>query len=342
MQTKLSSWLSLIALLALFTFEAAAQGLAPAAPGTPTAAASGQLPATIRATRVMGKVTYEDIATKIVKDLTNDAVIYQGSIVRTQANSSVVLLFANGASINLAFSSELNIETFTQDPFAGTYEPSKETEEPSVSTTNIKLTQGELVGNVKKLKRGGAGESKFTVGTPVGAAGIRGTTFKIVYRPSGDGRTFNFTLTTIEGNVEIQIGSGTVNAPPVSVTDNKEVVISNVEVNATTNQITATTSTGQTATVTAAAPAVVDAPVTTISQVTAVAAQLVQAVANVVFASPTPAPAVTATPPPAPTPTPTPTPEPTPAAPPASPGTTPVAPPASPGTTTPPPRITTP
>ena len=48
MQKKLSSWLSLVALVALFTFEAAAQAPAPAAPGTP-AAASGQMPGTIRA-----------------------------------------------------------------------------------------------------------------------------------------------------------------------------------------------------------------------------------------------------------------------------------------------------
>lgn len=345
MQTKLSPWMSLIAFLALFTFQAAAQPSAPAAAGVPGAAPSEQLPGTIRATRVVGKVSVEEIASKVRGPLANDQIIQQGTIVRTEVGSSVVLMFSNGASVSLNFSSELNIETFTQDPFAGNYEPSKETDEPSVSTTNIKLTQGELVGNVKKLKRGGAVESKFTVGTPVGAAGIRGTTFKITYRPSGDGRTFNFTVTTVEGNVEVKVASGAVNAPPVSVTDNKEITITNVEVNVTTNQVTATTATGQTVAVTVP-PAAVDAPVTTVQQVAAVATQLVQAVATVVFAPSVPVPVskptVTPTPTPAPEPTPTPTPTPTPEPkPPATPPPV-TTPPPAPPPTTPPPRITSP
>ncbi len=299
MHTKLFSWLSLLGLLALLTLEAAAQN--PAA--TPAVAGSSQVAGEIRATRVIGKVTYEDIATKVTKVVTENLVIAQGTIVRTEANSSVVLLFANGATVNLAYSSELNIEQFTLDPFAGNYEPAKATDEPSVSTTNLKLTHGELVGNVKKLKQGANG-SKFTVGTPVGAAGIRGTTFRIVYRPSGDGRSFNFTLTTVEGNVEVQIASGTGITPPapVSVTDSKEVVINNVEVNTTTNQVVATTSTGQTVAVTTAPPPV-NAAVTTVAQVTAVAQVLAQAVVAVVFVSPTPpantpAPPTNSTPPP--------------------------------------------
>lgn len=285
MHNKLSSWLSLFAFLALVISHAAAQGPAPAAAGALAAASTTQLPGTIRVSRVVGKVTSEDIATKVVKDLANEAVIGQGSIVRTEANSSVVLLFSNGASINLGAISELNILTFTQDPFAGTFEPAKATDEPSVSTTNIMLTRGELVGNVKKLKKGGPVESKFTVGTPVGAAGIRGTTFKIVYRPNSDGRTYNFTMTTLEGNVEVQI-MGTVNAPPVSVTDNKEVVLNNVEINATTNQVTATTATGQTTTVTAPPPPT-DAPTTTLGQLNLVAQQLAQNLIDKTFTTPT-------------------------------------------------------
>lgn len=301
MQTKLTSWLSLIAVLALFTLQAAAQGPAPVA-----AVASTQMPGTIRATRIVGTVKYTDNATKVTQDLTSATPpLSQGITVKTEANSSVVLLFSNGASINLEHTSELNIETFTQDPFAESqaYEPAKATDEPSFSTTNIKLTHGSLIGNVKKLKKAGGAESKFTVTTPVGAAGIRGTTFKIVYRPSGDGRTFNFTMTTIEGNVEVVVASGGNIIPPVSVTDNKEVVLSNVEVNTATNQIVATTAGGQTVAVTAP-PASVDAPVTTVQQVQAVATQLAQAVVNVVFTTPAPTPTSNSNPPPTPPPAP--------------------------------------
>ncbi len=300
MHTKLSSWLSLIALLALFTWEAAAQTPTAPAVGSAAAAATTQLPGTIKVARKVGKVTAQNTVTGVPIDLENGSVITQGNIVRTDVDSSVVLLFSNGASINLAFSSELNIETFTQNSFDEIYEPSKREDEPSVSTTNINLTRGELVGNVKKLKRGGAVESKFTVGTPVGAAGIRGTTFKITYRPTGDGR-FTFSLTTVEGNVQLAVGS--VNAPPTAVMTNQEVVLNNVEVNPATNQVTATTSTGQTVAITAPPP-VVNAPVGTVALVTAVATQLAQAVINVVFVSPSP---TTATPAPTPTSGPAPT-----------------------------------
>jgi hypothetical protein len=329
MHTKLSSWLSLIALLALFTWEAAAQ--TPAAPtaGAATAAATTQVPGEIKIARKVGKVTAYNTVTEDTMDLENGTVITQGNIVRTDVDSSVVLIFASGASINLAFSSELNIETFTQESFPANYEPAKEEFEPSVSTTNINLTRGELVGNVKKLQRGGAaGGSKFTVGTPVGAAGIRGTTFKITYRPTGDGR-FTFSLTTVEGNVQLAVGS--VNAPPTAVMTNQEIVLNNVEVNAATNQVTATTSTGQTVAITAPPP-VVDAPVGTVAQVTAVAAQLAQAVINVVFVTPTPPPV---TPTPAPTPTPTPPPE-------EKKDPPPPPPPPAPPTVTPQPQITNP
>jgi hypothetical protein len=277
MPSKLLSWLLVFTFASAFVFDAAAQTPPPAAP----AAATAQPPGRIRLTRVVGQVTVEDIATKAVQPGTNDMEITQGSIVHTQENSSVVLVFSNGATVNLAFNSDLNIEQFTQDPFSSNYEPAKATEEPTgtTSTTSIKLTRGELVGNVKKLHTSAG--SKFTVGTPVGAAGIRGTTFRIVYRPTGNGQAFNFVLTTIEGNVEVTLATGTVTLP-VSVTDNKEVVINNVEVNPTTNEITVTTGTGQTTTVTAPPPAT-DAPVTTVQQVQAVAQQIAQAVADVVI-----------------------------------------------------------
>lgn len=290
MHKKFLSWLTFFGLLTAFHFVAVAQ-----TPATGAAPASD--PATaprlgdIRATRVVGNVTVTDTATNAQTALANDQIIHQGSIVRTGENSSVVLVFSNGATINLAFGSELNIEQFIQNPFEGNYTPATETEEPSVSVTSIKLTRGELVGNVKKLRANQG--SRFTVGTPVGAAGIRGTTFRIVYRPTGNGQAFNFVLTTVEGNVELATGTVTL---PVSVTNNQEVVINEVTVDPTTNAISVTTSTGEVVTL-IAPPAATEAPVSTVQQVTNVATQLAQAIADVVIAPPsTPAPSSSATP----------------------------------------------
>lgn len=277
MYNKFFTWLSLCSVFAAFAFSAAAQTPAPTAPS-----AGGSRLGDIRASRVVGTVTFTDIATGAVQPLANDQVIHQGTIVKTEADSSVVLLFSNGAAINLAHTSELNIEQFTQDPFAAPFQPATATEEPSVSVTSIKLNRGELVGNVKKL-RTSAG-SKFTVGTPVGAAGIRGTTFRIVYRPTGNGLAFNFSLMTIEGDVAMELATGTVNAP-ISVTDNQEVVINDVTVNPTTNEITVTTSTGQQVTV--PAPTVTTANSTDIQVVMSAFQTIVDEVAAKVFSSPT-------------------------------------------------------
>lgn len=277
MHFKLSSWFALAGLLSLFVLRAGAQ--APAAAGAP----GTQIEGTIVAKRVTGEVQYRDIAgASDWKPLGNDEVIKQKTIVRTGANSSVVLVFSNGASINLAYDSMLNIEEFTQDPFNATLAVANADAEPSNSRTNLMLTRGELVGNVKKLKDS---NSSFRVGTPVGAAGIRGTTFRIVYRPTGNGQAFNFTMTTLEGNVEVTVGTGTVNVPRVEVTDNQQVVIADVEVNPATNQLTVTTPTGQ-AVVIDAPPPVVQAPAAVVQQVQASAQTIASAVAAVVFNPP--------------------------------------------------------
>ena len=299
MHLKLSTWLSLIALLALFTSGVWAQTPADSDPNKP--ATASQIPGTIRVARKSGTVRAKNNATAAVQDLNVGMNLKEGVTVTTGVASSVVLLFSNGASVSLESDSELNIERYLQDPFpdnVATFEPANSTEEPSMSTTHVKLNKGELIGKVlplkKALKGSNAPESKFTVTTPVGAAGIRGTTFRIVYRPDGNGR-FNFLMTTVEGNVEVKLATGTVNAAKVSVTDNKEIVLNNVEVNVVNNQVVATTANGQTVTV-AALPPPTDAPVTTLTQVQATATQIVQALVNVVFAPPTPPPAGTSPP----------------------------------------------
>jgi hypothetical protein len=94
------------------------------------------------------------------------------------------------------------------------------TQEPTTSVTKLNLTKGELVGKVVHLNidRG----SEFTVQTPVGAAGIRGTTFEIIFRPdpSNPGHSL-FTVYTVEGNVTVEVGHG---SAPVSVPAGKQVV----------------------------------------------------------------------------------------------------------------------
>jgi hypothetical protein len=167
----------------------------------------------------------------------NDVVPQAAKIV-TQLNSSVVLVFSNGATTQLGPDTDLVVEEFLQDDFPSTIKVADLTDEPSVSRTKLMLNKGEIVGNVKKLKH--ANGSSFTVQTPVGAAGIRGTTFRIVFRPGGTGQAFGaqgaqnfqFQLSTLEGDVGFQQGAaggpaqgGTTTVPGVSVPTGQEIVV---------------------------------------------------------------------------------------------------------------------
>ncbi|MFM9081245.1 MAG: FecR domain-containing protein [Opitutaceae bacterium] len=166
------------------------------------APAGGRLPpGVVLVAKVEGRVemTVNGQTTALAVDMQ----IPQAAKVVTFADAATVLVFSNGATTRLGADTELVLEEFLQDPFGATVKVSELQEEPSTSVTSLRLNRGELVGDVKKLKYGQG--SSFTINTPVGAAGIRGTTFRIVFRPSGSGQAF-FSLTTATGNVVFQQG----------------------------------------------------------------------------------------------------------------------------------------
>ena len=270
MKTKLLAGLFLLGLFAAF-----------AAPAVQAATPVQDNAGKIQAARVRGEVFVTDNVTKVKIPLQDNMVIHQGSVVSTGKESSVVLIFGNGATVSLGTESLLDIQQFIMDPFSSNLDMSKVTEEPTRSATKLNLTRGELVGKVAKLKKEQG--STFSVSTPVGAAGLRGTVFRIVYRPDGSGKAF-FSMTTLEGNVEVSlVATGSVTAP-VTVTDNKEVSVSvDVTTDPKTGISTVTLPTGQTFTV-APAPASSTQPIADVAQ------QIAQAVAAVVLPPPTPAP----------------------------------------------------
>jgi hypothetical protein len=264
MQKSLLVWFFLLGLCAVTASRASAQ-----------ASQEGE----IKFARVTGDVSYKAKGSAVATKAENNKSITQGNTVTTGKGGSVVLVFSNGATINLKEDSVIDIEQYLQDPFAADFNPATATDEPTVSNTKLNLTRGELVGNVKHLKKDKG--SSFSVQTPVGAAGIRGTTFRIVYRPSGNGTAF-FSLTTSEGSVELATGTVTLPVGPSSESDSPKEVVIEVQVNDTTGVVTMTTPAGQVV--------VVDAPPTSVAAVTKAVAEVAQAVAAVVFA---PAPAST-------------------------------------------------
>lgn len=208
---------------------------------------------------------------------TNGTEVYEDDLILTIGDGSrVILVFSNGATLNIGEDSQVEIRQFVQDPFASDFAFGSATTEPpnSTSQTRIHLTQGELIGNVKSLNEG----STFEVTTPAGAAGIRGTTFRVVFRPDGQGGAF-FTVTTIEGNVLVSTIEGSLADAPIAVTDQQEVEIL-VEVDDDTGEVTVLTPTTEITTTTATPE--------TVAQVTEVVQEAAQEVAVIVLQAVTP------------------------------------------------------
>lgn len=190
--------------------------------------------------------------------------VIETDTVKTDKGALIVLVFANGASVKLGSDTKLKIEEFKMDPLEEDVVVSKLEREPSISKTSLNLAYGEMVGDVKHLNRDKG--SQFNITTPVGAAGIRGTTFRIVFRPTGDGKSFTFQLSTADGKVAFE---GTVQAPKnVEVPKDKELVV--------TAEATVDASTG------AVQVTKVEVPAATTTISTEAAAQITQAVTTVI------------------------------------------------------------
>lgn len=152
----------------------------------------------IRAAKVEGQVTRIQ-ANGTSAPLKNGDSLTETDAVLTGKGASVVLVFSNGASVKVGSESRLGIDEFKMDPLDEEIKPSELKEEKTVSQTKLNLAYGEMVGSVKKLNT----SSSYSIKTPVGAAGIRGTIFRIVFRPTADGKAF-FTVSTAEGKVVME------------------------------------------------------------------------------------------------------------------------------------------
>jgi hypothetical protein len=154
------------------------------------AQAADLAPGAFSAGTVKGDVTYKLAGTTQYLPLTSGTSLPQGSTVKTGPGSLAVIVFSNGATASIRPGSEVQITKFEQEAFSG---PLPSSAEPSVSNTEIKLINGEVVSRVSKLKKG----SKYVVSSPVGAAGVRGTTFIVTYNAA----TGAYTVATLEGQV---------------------------------------------------------------------------------------------------------------------------------------------
>lgn len=177
-----------------------------------------------------GKVVVANVANKVEavdpgngspRSLKKKDTISERHTVIAGDSSAATLVFSNGSTISVQEKSTLVISEFLQNPFSTPFMMPIETEEPSTSTTKLNLKNGEVVCKVKKLRRDEG--SSLTIETPVGAAGVRGTTFAVSYLPNQNGTDRGtYTLSVTEGEVSLTDSAGNVTLVPAG----KEIVIS--------------------------------------------------------------------------------------------------------------------
>ena len=116
-----------------------------------------------------------------------------GATLITGSGASADLLLTNGTLAHLGENTKLVLTALYQKSFKGTKQKASElTKEVSPSRTALKLEEGDLVLEVRKLGK----ESSFLVETKVAQAGIRGTQFKV--SASADSAE----LSVLEGQVD--------------------------------------------------------------------------------------------------------------------------------------------
>jgi len=103
-----------------------------------------------------------------------------GDSLVTGQGSDALLLLTNGTTLSVGANTTFELKAFYQDDFnAGKAKVGSLEEEASSSTVLIDLNVGDLVVDVKKLRK----KSNFEISTPLGVAGIRGTSFRLLASP---------------------------------------------------------------------------------------------------------------------------------------------------------------
>ena len=124
---------------------------------------------------------YSPQGRKLTAPVVRGSVLPVGYSIKTRLFAESILLFSNGTTATLQENSKLRLDKFEQSPFdakAGSF--SQLQSEPSTSQVSIDMEIGSLVVQTKKLNKA----SSFSISTPVGTAGIRGTQFQMAMSPN--------------------------------------------------------------------------------------------------------------------------------------------------------------
>jgi hypothetical protein len=118
---------------------------------------------------------------KLKEPVVRGSVLPEGYSIKTNLFSESVLLLSNGTTATIQENSVFKLIEFKQAPFDAQNQSFGQLEnEPSTSTISIEMEIGSLVVQTKKLNK----TSSFSIQTPTGTAGIRGTQFQLASRPN--------------------------------------------------------------------------------------------------------------------------------------------------------------
>jgi len=137
----------------------------------------------------------------------------QGSTFSTKEDSTIQLVFSNGATLLLSPNTTVVVRTFKQVPI-NLPTPGKYLEvdrEPSPSVTEIILEKGKVVGEVRKLNS----QSSYTIRTGVGIVKIKGTIFTVAYADDEAKESGNIDTSCVRGSVDLTLFGSNSGAVPV-------------------------------------------------------------------------------------------------------------------------------
>ena len=149
-----------------------------------------------------GKVEFVD-ASGAISNLKEGMFVRQGAKITTGKNESVDLIFENGSVLQVKPETDFYIDQFTQAPFGSDHLDYRTLpQEPSSSRIKLSVTEGTIAVDVAKLKK----ESRYEVFTPLGSAGIRGTSFYVTSRRGSE--VAPVSIGVAEGQVQFTTNTG--------------------------------------------------------------------------------------------------------------------------------------
>ncbi|MEL0099018.1 MAG: FecR domain-containing protein, partial [Opitutae bacterium] len=174
---------------------------------------------------------------KLKEPVVRGSVLPVGYAINTGLFSESILLFSNGTTATVLEKSQIKLTQFKQLPFEAQGNSFGQlTAEPSTSQVSIDMDVGSLVVQTKKLNK----SSSFSISTPTGTAGIRGTQFQMAMSPNTgmklDVAESQVAFTPAGQNQPVLVGpgrgldasaSGTINQRPISPSAAQNISVKN-------------------------------------------------------------------------------------------------------------------